>query len=205
MTTIYLIRHSKTFKVNNELSIDSFQIQNEKLSLSLEGEEFAKEKLLTNELTNIDIIYSSNFVRAIQTARYIADFNNVDINIVSDLGERKFGITSWEELPNDFERQQFLDENYKISNGESQKEVVNRMYDAIMNIANNNKDKRIAVVSHGTAIGYLLTKWCDIRISDNGFICKYKEKILFEGHMNHCDIFKLIFNEVGNLVSIDKI
>ena len=38
MTTIYLIRHSKTLDVNNEFSTDTFQIQNEKQFLSKEGE-----------------------------------------------------------------------------------------------------------------------------------------------------------------------
>lgn len=44
-TTIYLIRHSKTLKVNNNLNNDNLQIQNEKSSLSIEGEQIAKEKL----------------------------------------------------------------------------------------------------------------------------------------------------------------
>lgn len=42
-TTIYLIRHSKTLKVNNNLNNDNLQIQNEKSSLSIEGEQIAKE------------------------------------------------------------------------------------------------------------------------------------------------------------------
>ena len=38
MTTIYLIRHSKTLDVNNEFWTDTLQIQNEKKVLSKEGE-----------------------------------------------------------------------------------------------------------------------------------------------------------------------
>ena len=48
-TTIYLIRHSKTLKVNNNLNNDNLQIQNEKSSLSIEGEQIAKEKLNNKE------------------------------------------------------------------------------------------------------------------------------------------------------------
>ena len=40
-TTIYLIRHSKPLKVNNNLNNDNLQIQNEKSSLSIEGEQIA--------------------------------------------------------------------------------------------------------------------------------------------------------------------
>ena len=48
-TTIYLIRHSKPLKVNNNLNNDNLQIQNEKSSLSIEGEQIAKEKLNNKE------------------------------------------------------------------------------------------------------------------------------------------------------------
>ena len=44
-------------------------------------------------------------------------------NGISDLGERKFGIDFWDELPDNFERKQFSDENYKLNNGENQKKL----------------------------------------------------------------------------------
>ena len=53
MTTIYLIRHSKPMKVNNTFNSDSLQIQNEKSSLSIEGEQIAQNKLSKKELDNI--------------------------------------------------------------------------------------------------------------------------------------------------------
>lgn len=123
MTTIYLIRHSKPMKVNNTFNKDNLQLQNEKSSLSIEGEQIAKDKLNKKEFDGIDIIFSSNYVRTIQTAKYLSEKNSVEINVISDLGERKFGIDSWDELPDNFERKQFLDENYKLNNGENQKEV----------------------------------------------------------------------------------
>ena len=128
MNTLYLIRHSKPLKVNNTFNYDNLQIQNEKQSLSIEGEQIAQNKLNNTDLDNIDILFSSSYVRTIQTAKYLAEKNNLEINIVSGLGERKFGISSWNELPEDFEIKQFLDENYKIGDGESQKEVRDRMY-----------------------------------------------------------------------------
>lgn len=167
MTTIYLIRHSKPLKVNNAFNNDNLQIQNEKSSLSIEGENIAKEKLNNKEFDNIDILFSSNYVRAIQTAKYLAEKNNLEINIISDLGERIFGIDSWEQLPENFEKKQFLDENYKIGNGESQKKVRDRMYSTIMKILEENRNKRIAIVSHATTISYLLKNWCDIQIVDD--------------------------------------
>lgn len=77
MTTIYLIRHSKTLKVNNTLNNDNLQIQNEKYCLSIEGEQIAKEKFNNEEFESIDVLYSSNYVRTIQTAKYLARKNNL--------------------------------------------------------------------------------------------------------------------------------
>ena len=204
MTTLYLIRHSKPLKVNNDLNSDDLQVQNEKNCLSIEGEALAKETFNKQEFNNIDVLYSSNYVRAIQTAKYISSNNNIEINIDSNLGERKFGITSWDELPDKFERKQFLDENYKIGNGESQKEVRERMHNAIMRIIDNNKDKTIAVVSHATAISYLLKNWCDITIVDDKLRYSYKDKVLLDGYFNYCETFKVVFdnNEIINIENI---
>lgn len=205
MATIYLIRHSKPMKVNNTFNKDNLQLQNEKSSLSIEGEQIAKEKLNKKEFDDIDIIFSSNYVRTIQTAKYLSEKNNVEINIISDLGERKFGIDSWNELPDNFERKQFLDENYKLNNGENQKEVRDRMYSVIMKILNEYPDKRIAIVSHGTAISYLLKKWCEIDIFDNKLRYSFKNKMIFEGYFNYCETFKLEFDNENKLINIESI
>ena len=187
------------------LNNDDLQIQNEKYSLSIEGEHIAEDKLNNKEFDNIDVLFSSNYVRAIQTAKYIADRNKSDINIVSDLGERKFGINDWSELPEYFERKQLLDENYKINNGECQKEVRDRMYNSIIKILNDNSDKRIAIVSHGTAILFLLMKWCQIELLNDKLIYSFHGKILLEGHLDNCEGFKLEFDNENILVNIIKI
>ena len=202
MTTIYLIRHSKPLKVNNNSNSDSLQIQNEKSSLSIEGENIAREKLYNEELQNIDIIYSSNYVRAIQTAKYLAEKNSLEINVDSELGERRFGINSWDELPEGFEKQQVIDENYKIGNGESQVEVRKRMHNVIMKILSNNKGKRIAVFSHATAIAFLLKQWCSIEISEGKGNVKFNGNTVFNDTLNYCVSFKLEFDDENNLVGI---
>ncbi|UKI27062.1 MAG: histidine phosphatase family protein [Bacilli bacterium] len=109
MTIVYLVRHSKPLKVNNNYTKDSLQIQNEKKILSSEGEALA-EKHFSNEIfNNIDCVYSSNYIRAISTAKICCrEKNNIEINIIDDLGERKFGINTWDELPNNLERKTIL-------------------------------------------------------------------------------------------------
>lgn len=205
MTIIYLIRHSKTLDVNNELSTDTLQIQNEKKVLSKEGENLAKDKFNNSIFNDIEVIFTSNYVRTIETAKYISENNNIKINILDELGERRFGISSWSEKPKDFERRQFLDENYKIGDGENKKEVEQRMYDCILKILKENKNKTIAIVSHATAISYLLNKWCNIKIEDNMLSYRYNNKEILKGPINYCETLKLTFDIENNLKNIEKI
>lgn len=192
-------------KVNNTFNKDNLQLQNEKSSLSIEGEQIAKEKLNKKEFDDIDILFSSSYVRTIQTAKYLANKNNLEINVISDLGERKFGIDSWNELPDKFERKQFLDENYKLNNGENQKEVRDRMYSVIMKVLNEYPNKRIAIVSHGTAISYLLKKWCDVNIVDDKLRYSFKNEIILDGYFNYCETFRLVFDDENKLIDIKNI
>ena len=89
LTNIFLIRHSKQLKIKNNVYNENSQIKNEKIILSIEGEEEAKRISELEELKKIDKLYSSNYVRAISTAKYIAKTNNIEINIDERLNERK--------------------------------------------------------------------------------------------------------------------
>lgn len=81
-TTIYLIRHSEQLRIKGEVfSKDSSQIKNEKIPLSINGEFLAQNLSNMEELKNIDVLFSSSYVRAISTAKYIAKRNNIEINI----------------------------------------------------------------------------------------------------------------------------
>ena len=90
LTYVYLIRHSEQLKIENMiLENEDSQISNEKIILSIEGEKKAEEISKLTELSNIDVLWSSNYVRAISTAKYIASQNNIDINIDENFNERK--------------------------------------------------------------------------------------------------------------------
>lgn len=199
MATLYLIRHSKTEKTNNIVNTDNLQIQNEKQFLSIDGELLAQEKMNNSELKKIDILYSSNYLRALGTAKYIAKNNNIIINIHEGFGERKFGVSSWNEIPDDFYERQANEENYKIGNGESQIEVRDRMYKSLIEVLES--DKKIAIVTHSTAILFLLMKWCDIT-KENIY---FNNKVVASSKIDNCDVFKLTFNDNKELINIQKI
>lgn len=202
-TTIYLIRHSETLKNCQTIKkIDNILTENIKSCLSIEGEEKAKEYFLSEEFNNIDAVYSSNYVRAISTAKYIAAYNNINLNIRDNFNERIHGINDWQELPSNFELNQMQDELYKIGYGESQKEVKERMLEGINEILDEHKGKRVAIVSHATAITFLLSVWCQINYLDNYI---FNNQIFFDGKFNYLETFKLIFDKNNKLIDITNI
>ena len=78
-TIVYLIRHSEPLKdINNIINNDNLQLQNEKACLSINGEILANKISKLEELKNIDVLFSSNYVRTISTAKYIANENNLN-------------------------------------------------------------------------------------------------------------------------------
>ena len=203
MTTIYLMRHSIALKnINNDYNNESLQLQNEKMPLSIEGEELASNISKEEELQSIDVVISSNYVRAMSTAKYISNVNNVNLIVNSAFGERRFGINSWDELPTDFGLRQNNDENYKVGDGESQKEVRERVYRALIDVIDEYKDKRVVIVSHGSAILWLLKQWCDIDLKNKCII--FNDKLILYDNIFNCTTFKLEFND-KKLVNIDKV
>ena len=91
-TIVYLIRHAETAQENGIRNTnEDYQMINEKEILSVHGEEESKRLSENIELNNIDIIWSSSYTRAKATAKYIANNNNLPINLDSNLSERKLG------------------------------------------------------------------------------------------------------------------
>ena len=167
-TIVYLIKHAEELEENGIKNIEeSSQITNEKFILSVRGEEQAKQVSENSELQNIDILWSSGYSRAKCTAKYIAYKNNLDINIDSRLNERKLG--SIEDLARWMKDKQYgvvqsylLDRKYKGTDGESCEEATKRITEFMSFILDEYKEKKIALVSHGALLSFLLTNWCDL-------------------------------------------
>lgn len=197
MTTIFLIRHSEPLK--------STVIINEEIPLSSNGELKAKKLADLEELRDIDLIYSSEYKRAISTARYIALKNDLLLNISSKLNERRLGDVN--SVPKSFWLTQLYEEEAKTDGGESRKEVCERMFLFINYILDNYKDKRIVLVSHGAAITFLLMNWCKLVSADLDTKSRhlvFNNKDIINGVINCPHVFKLEFD--GNdLVNIGVI
>ena len=154
-TVVYLIRHAETINENGIRNTnEDSQMINEKEILSVHGEEQAKRLSKNTELSNIDVIWSSYYTRAKATAKYIANTNNLPINLDVNLGERRLG--NLQELgefmknkaTRDPSQEQLLDTKFKTSDGESAIDTKQRMSKFFDKILDEYEGKKIAVVSH---------------------------------------------------------
>ena len=207
MTTIYLIRHSVRMPISNIESCNTYQnnvIRYEKIILNSEGEKRAKLLCEKSELQNIDVLYTSNCVRTLQTAKYMMELQNLKANIDERLDERRVGVPNNDLYPDWFERQ-YLDENYKTEGGESQKEVRERIDNIISEILKKYKNKRIAIFTHGYAITFYLLKYCKLlSIDDKKLKLEFNNKIVFNKILNAPELFKLEFDN-DKLINIELI
>ena len=177
MTTLYLIRHSIRFSNSDILEFKTTQpplIQSEKSVLSVEGEKRAEVLASVEELQNIDVVYASNCVRTLQTAKYLLKAQNLPVTLDERLDERRFGEPNSDIYPDWFERQ-YLDENFKTVGGESQKDVRERMNEAITEIL---KEK---------------------------LTFEYKGKIVYDRKINAPEVFKLTLDDNNNVENIEVI
>ena len=206
-TIIYLCRHSEPIDMYDNKN-ETMQLRNEKISLSVLGEEKARKLSLLPELNNIDNVIASNYVRAIATAKYIAFNNKKDIEVIPEFGERKFGnINSWSDLPKGFSDKQIKDWDYKFEGGESFNEVCERMYFALQSVLKKYKGKKIFIVSHGTAISVLFSKIAEVFLPDEENYNRgiyFNGKLIFDGKYDAPELFKLEYED-EKLVAVKNI
>ena len=204
-TIVYLIRHADTIDENGIRNTnETSQMINEKEILSIKGEEDSKKLSLNEELKNLDAIWCSSYTRAKQTAKYIAYENKLDMNFDSRLSERKLGnlaeiaIFMKDKKTRDPSQEQLVYQKFKTSDGESAEDTNKRMTEKLNEILEEYKDKRVAIVTHGGSIKFLLLNWC--KVNENVKL-EYKEKEL---NITSPCLLKLTFND-KELINLEQI
>lgn len=198
-TVVYVSRHSESFRDLLGLynANEKEQFRNEKNPLSVRGEEKAYIMSELDELRDVEILISSHYVRAMSTAKYIATKNNIKLNVDSRFGERKFGVDSIKDLKEDFTFNQFKDFNYKLNNGECLNEVYNRMIDGLYELLDRANGKPSMIVSHGTALTCMLSKWCNLKINEETKLVEiyFNNELVFDGNWGCPELFRLVFED----------
>lgn len=153
-TTIYLIRHGQSKANEKEVFAGFYNIE-----LTQKGKDQAK--LTANFLKEIkpDYIYSSDLIRAYDTATFTAE--NYGMEIIADQQLREMDAGEWDgltltEIKNKYEKEFYLWRN-DIGNaychgGETTRQVQERIVKKVTEIAKAHKDKVVFIFSHATAI-----------------------------------------------------
>lgn len=139
MKTIYLVKHSGPFvDIKNYEDYENvlWEDYNRNMILSVDGEKRAEKLCEIEELNNIERIFASDSVRAIASAKYLAEKYNIKIELDKRINERIFGIERLSQLPKDFNKLSFDDKNYKMNNGESFNDVDKRFINFINDLLN---------------------------------------------------------------------
>lgn len=154
MTTVYLIRHGTT-----EGNITGIFQGRADLPLNDMGHQ--QGALLQKRFADVhlDAIYTSPLTRARQTAEYVRGDRNMELILRDDLMELYGGVLDGkpqeENLRNysDILEIMFTDvAKFQAPEGESTRQVYDRMTACVTEIVAANKDRTIAIVSHGLAL-----------------------------------------------------
>lgn len=204
MTKIYLLRHSMADKnVDFRNLKESFENINKKYILSVDGEKKAQKYSEISELNNLNMVISSNYVRSIATAKYMAMKNKTKVIVDASFDERKFGVDDPEKIPADFFKKQFINQEYKLKYGESFDEVRTRALKGLAIVLKKNIGKSALIVTHSSTITFLLSKWCEVDYNTK-YIVRYKGKTIINGFTTP-DLIELTFNDKNKLEGIRRV
>ena len=207
MKTIYLIRHSAPFvEIDNyeDFKSVSWNEYNRNMILSSEGEEKAKKLCDIEEFKDIDAIYSADSFRAIGTAKYVAEMNNLKIRLDKRINERNLGVNTISELPENFSKDSFDNKELKYKNGESLNEVDNRFNSFINEVLESN-NSNIALFIHGIIMMSYLQNNTDFSFDGRNMKLIFNERIVYDDKMKNPLVIKLLFDDNKNLINIEYI
>lgn len=186
MTRIYIIRHAEA-EGNLYRRVqgwyDSLVTENGYRQITALAQRFQHE--------HIDAVYSSDLFRTKTTAMAICTPHHLEL--VTRRSLREVGMGVWEDRPwgdiaiHDGESLLLFDQSspdWKTEGGESFPEVMERMKNAILQVARNHPGQTVAVFSHGAAIRCLQGALRNLR----------PEELK---HLGHCDNTGVTCVEVG--------
>lgn len=182
MVNLYLIRHAR----------QCIQLCNLDVELTIEGRKQAK--LLRDRIKNYDIdaLYSSDLIRAKQTAEIINESFGLPHQIRVGMREISFGLLEGhsdeyiKEHFADFVREQKrLVEDIPFPGGENGQTVYERAMPVIKEIAQSG-DKNIVIVTHGGVIRALLGEL---------FGKSQAHRFLFAASLENSSITQLVYEE----------
>ncbi len=204
MKTLYFISNNMVSNINVVYPKHvTFNKIRERTMLSIRGEELAKSIANLDIFSKCEVIYSSNYFGAMNTSKYVADINALDIILDDRLGERIVGELGCNEY-RFLKGMQEHDFNYKLKNGESIKEVKVRMISCINDILQSDYEN-VLVVTHNIALLSYFISLCNKGFNlEDRLILDYQEEVIFDGIFHEIDLVKVEFED-GKIFSIKRL
>lgn len=205
---LYLIRHSAPFvEIDNYINNDNvlWSEFNKNMILSPKGEDNAKRLCSIDELKGIDEIFTSNSSRAIETAKYLAEFNNLRIKLDKRIDEREFGVEYIKDLPDNFTKLSFDDKTFKVNNGESLNDVDSRFQSFINELLDTKKEK-VVIVMHGIILlSYLKNICTHFEFDGRNFDIRFNDNIILDGIPGNPSVYKIEFDDNKDIINVECI
>lgn len=151
MTRLCLLRHGET-DWNAQRRIQG------NLDLPLNATGLAQARAAARGLVEagIELIFSSDLLRARQTAEAAAQHTGLPVNFCAELRERRYGIfegMTYDEaqrrFPDLYARFESRDTAFAVPDGESLGQLAARVESALRRIANDHPTQTVLVVTHG--------------------------------------------------------
>ncbi len=168
MTKLIFVRHGEA-----EGNVERFFHGHYNSNMTYNGHMQARAtaKLLSKE--PLDVIYSSDLRRAIDTAGYVARCKGMDILLRHELREINGGHWEnlmWDELPEkyplEYEHWLSFPHLLHMPGGERMQDFACRVQGAINEIITANSGKTIAIFTHGTVIKTMMCLWKGFSLAD---------------------------------------
>ncbi len=169
--------------------------------LSIEGEKLAIKIV---KKIDADIIYSSSYASALDTAKYYASYKRKEVYVNSFLNDAKIGDIGNRNIKM-LRYMQERDFDFKFNHGESLNEVKERMEIAINRIVKKQGNKNIVIFTHKRAImGYLLPYLEKGFNLDDRLILSFNDMVILDDTQNDVDIIKVEY-EKGKIVNVSVV
>lgn len=146
VTKVYFIRHA-------EPDFDHYNDYERGLSDKGKQDRYLVSSFLKDK--KIHAVFSSPYLRAVETVRPFAESQNLSIQLIDDFRERKI-TDHWIADFDSFARQQWQDFTYKLPDGESLKDVQLRNIAALEQLLLSHAGQNIVIGSHGTALSTII-------------------------------------------------
>jgi len=146
---LILTRHGKTDE--NIAGIIMGQLPGKLSEAAISGTEELRDKIKNIKL---DVIYSSDLKRCVDTATILKGNSNVRIILEPGLRETHFG--KYQGKPYSLVKGDYVSNlQKKFPGGESNTDLIRRVIDTINNIYQHNKNKTVLIVTHSGPISVI--------------------------------------------------